>query len=211
MATQSSTQVIHVTAPTAKAAEDETKAQTSNVWQLFFQQCLHERIQSASFHKLSGQLWDEQRVGGLYLVDSLLGCQRTISTMSDPLITGYLEDMLFSGRVSISDVLNGLLQRSRYRQLKPSREPKNSPDLECTVIMFAARQLLTNNGPKVPHQSRNLLHSLLEWMRAVIKSDHILMDQNGTQLCDAIGILAVATLENAEIVAVTQRLQKTSK
>jgi len=211
MATQSSTHVIHVTAPIPKEVVEETKPETPNIWQLFFKHCLHERIQSAQFHKLANQLWDEERAGGIFLVDALFNCQRTASIMSDPLFPVYLEDMLFSNKIALPDVLNGLLQHSRYRQHQTPRDPKNSPDLECAVIMFAARQLLTNNGPKIPHQCRNLLHALLEWLRAVIKSDQILMDQHGVQLCDAIGILAVATLENSDMNSVMQKLQNTSK
>lgn len=178
---------------------------------MFFKQCLHERIQSSEFHDLTIRLYEEQQASGIFLVDALLGCQKTKSIMSDPLIPGYLEDMLLSKRITIAEVLNGLLQRSRYLQHKLPRSPQNSPDLEYVVIMFAARQLLANGGPKQAHQCRNLLHSLLEWVRAITKSEETLLDPHSPQLYDGIGILAIATLQNTEVKTVVQTLQTTCR
>ncbi|KAF2673126.1 Med5-domain-containing protein [Microthyrium microscopicum] len=200
MTTQSSTHVIHVPTKKIKPMKENAVAEPS-VWKLLFHQCLHERIQGPKFRTLAGQLWAEKPSGRLYLANELLDCQRTGSIVSDSLFTEYFEDLLLTKRISVSDVLDATLEHSLYRQHKPPREPKNSSDLQTALVMLVTRQILTHQAPKHSHLAQKLLQSVLGWLQAIVKSDQLLLDENGPQLCDALGFLAAAALENGEMIS----------
>jgi hypothetical protein len=197
--------VIHV--PTSQRMDVDLPPVTPqpepkpSVWKLFFEMCLNERVWNPQFNSLASRLWSESSVGGWYLVNQLLDCQRADSLDGDPLISHYLEDLLATKRIILSDILNALLEHSRYRQHKPIREPKNSPDLETTLLSLVAKHLLLGSAQLPPHHGQKVIHVLCDWIRAINRPEQLMLDPNAPQLCDALGTLTISVLENSDVIA----------
>lgn len=177
----------------------------TQTWIAFFQNCFARRIRNPEFHSWAQKRWDEARTSGSNISEALLHCQRSRSTAADPLFTVYFEDLLLSQRVQLAEVLTLLLAHSKYSQSKQPIEPWNSAALESTLFLLLSRQILTGNAPRYPHQVRELLKALCFWLRAIGKYEHILIDQHATAISDAVGVLAIAVMENPTVGSVLAR------
>jgi mediator of RNA polymerase II transcription subunit 5 len=180
----------------------------SQVWVQFLDGCLQKRLRAEQFERFALQLYQRSPIMERKLADVLLGRQELLNNMVDPLLPLYAECLLESNRLSSSDLLGALFQRSaNHAAATASRDGRCNPaELEFTILDQLTRSYIPGGKcPKTQHEARAAIRVLAEWMAAMAASGDSLLHTLNPQsvvTCDSLGMLATAMLENPKVIGI---------
>lgn len=142
--------------------------------------------------------------------------------MVDPLMGPYLLVLLETRRVRCHDVLGSVFARSKYRpqpepkatKMEKARDSVPNPGalgpLEPLAIEAVTRTIFLGKRPIPPDEATGIFYYLVEWMMALSSLNNALLqavDQQAGAMCDGVGLLAIACLENQTLAnAIDKRL-----
>jgi mediator of RNA polymerase II transcription subunit 5 len=187
----------------------------SEIWTAFLDGCFQKRLRAEQFEKFSIELYQRSPIMERKLADILLGRQELLNTMVDPLLPVYADTLLESNRLSSSDLLGALFKRSANFTVTTPRgddssaageNKHNPPELEYTILDQLTRSYIPGGKrPITQQETRAALRILAEWMTAMTSSADALLqslDQQSVTICDSLGMLATAMLENPRVIGV---------
>jgi hypothetical protein len=192
---------------------------TGTQWANLIRGCLRKRLRKEQFLRFAKDLDAKSPIKGLKLANLLLGSQKSRASTVDPLMLVYLESALDVGRLNSHDILFALYHRSKFR---PSpTENDNGPsekrahgaeslnqELEVMVLEHLTRGFVSGRRPGTQLEVKQSLRVLSEWISLVASAEspneNLLqsLGQNSASICDALGILALAMLENPKAAGV---------
>lgn len=195
-------------------------------WDILFKQSLERRLPGDKFAKFINQLHDRSPAPGWKLAAVFFDRVAATTVSGDPRITVYLDALLEALLVDTAVILKALFSRSSARahlasQQRSNEKDKtkslNAPQLESNILNQLARKLMAGSRPKTPTEARALLRTLVEWTSALVtaNSNESMMQAMGAEVeqnrqlesalvRESIGLLWLATLENAKISGVIE-------
>jgi hypothetical protein len=189
---------------------------SSQTWANFLNASLGKRLRAEQFERYAAELCKRTPIVGSKLADILVGRQKLLKSMVDPLLPSYADCLLESNRLSTADLLGALFKKSRnYASPKAGNahsaakgdDPQHSPaELEYTMLdLLTKTYFMGGKRPRTQEESRIALRILSEWMIALATSEDALLhslDQQYMLVRDSLGVLATFMLENPKVVGV---------
>ncbi|KAF2100783.1 Med5-domain-containing protein [Rhizodiscina lignyota] len=194
--------------------------QNLRTWDILFKQSFERRLPGDKFSKFINQLHDRSPAPGARLAAIFFDRVSATTVPGDPRIAIYIDSLLESLLVDVSDVLKAMFLRSCARNQLAAQQhgtPKtkgrslNSPQLESNILNQLSRLLVTGPRPKTPTEARSCLQTLVEWTAAVvtINSNESMMQAMGAEVeqhkqlesaivRESIGQFWLAALENVK-------------
>jgi mediator of RNA polymerase II transcription subunit 5 len=188
----------------------------SQVWVKFLDGCLQRRLRAEQFDRFAIELYQRSPIMERKLADILLSRQELLNAMVDPLLSVYAGCLLESNRLSSADLLGALFRRSSNYvtatgsnndvSTPQSKQARNPAELEHTILDQLTRLYIPGGKrPKTQQETRVALRILAEWMATMSTSGDALLqslDQQAIIICDSLGMLATAMLENPKVIGV---------
>lgn len=189
---------------------------SSQLWVKFLNACLEKRLRAEQFDRYAAELYKRTPIVGSKLADNLIGRQKLLKGMVDPLLPAYADSLLESNRLSTADLLGALFKKSRYygsskaasaNSVDGGDGPPHSPaELEYTMLdLLTKTYFMGGKRPRTQEETRIALRILSEWMIALATSDDALLhslDQQYVLVRDSLGTLATSMLENSKVIGV---------
>lgn len=195
------------------AAETAKPDRATTQWQAFIHNCLCIRLDQSKFLQLAQELTDWSPIPGFKLVSILLRSQTDSGKIVDPRIPIYSEQLLEARIINTDDVLTALFQQHSNRT-DTQRESLNHNGLDLAAILLEhlTRAFVTGKRPYTIPEARQSLVILARWLESIVtatSTGDVLMqslDNQTIPICDSLGLLATAMLENSRVVGVIAKV-----
>jgi mediator of RNA polymerase II transcription subunit 5 len=189
---------------------------SSQQWEKVIQGSLQRRLRGETFGDFVKELSKTTPITGGELADILLGQQKLLPRIVDPLIPVYADVLLESNRINTSHLLAALFKHSRQYKARKSEDdapdtaksetPYNPAELEYQILDQLTRSFVPGGTrPKMQEEVRATLRVLAEWMSAVATEGDALLqtlEQQSILMIDSLGMLGIAMLENPKVIGI---------
>lgn len=186
----------------------ETDCATAQ-WRAFIQNSLRIRPDQGKFHQLAQEFNDRSPIPGLKLASILLESQTASSKIVDPRIPIYAEQLIEARIINANDMLAALFQQYSYQKESSNH---NGSELVAILLEHLTRGFVTGRNPYTIPETRQSLVVLARWLESVVTaastSDALMqsLDQQTIPICDSLGLLATAMLENSRVIGVVAKV-----
>jgi mediator of RNA polymerase II transcription subunit 5 len=153
-------------------------------WKSFSRESLLNRTQASTFVQAIQQ---KQHVDGRAIAEAFLDCRHTLCTPADPLPPRYLDVLLASRAVQLTDVLVSLIIRWNVfcRKKTQARYPESDPTtLQDLVVLIASGKLVLT---EVQVQKSLLLSA--KWLSSLVKYAGLQNNAAASRLVEPVGTL----------------------
>jgi len=175
-------------------------------WSAVIQTCFIRRYQPETVSDALVELFTHEKISGTTIVDIILRCGAQPRDGTDPLVAAYLNHFLQLRLLDTADVLDSLLESSRYAL---NTKAKNGlvafPMVAEYVLNLLSNLFGTGERPKVYTETDRTFRSLESWMEACNSFETTLqITDHGMQTPDAglvatfeaLGVFAAVMLSN---------------
>lgn len=174
-------------------------------WNTLIRQCLLNR---ASPKEVAVLLQQRSEQDTRAIVKALFDCRQALCVHNDPLPPRYLEILLQSGLVAISDVL--LILVSKWNHGVRSSQSPSLSEVEILILQELALLLTSKLVVQKADTERSLL-LLSRWLTVLVRSLSPSSDSPVPPTTEAVGMLLVTiSATNAGVEILSQRRQKDS-
>lgn len=195
----------------AEDVEARISDEATRQWQTFVQNSLRLRLGQDKFRRYVEELSDRFPIAGHKLATIVVDSQRASGKIVDPRIPIFVEQLLESHIINSYDVLAALFRE--YSEALESRNGKdtNAYELAANLLDHLMRSFVSANSPRSIPETRYSLLVLSRWLEivtsAITDSDALMrsLDPDAIVLCDSLGLLAIAMLENVRVSGVIER------
>jgi len=182
-------------------------------WRTFIQNSLRIRLDQGKFLQLAQELNDRSPIPSLKLASILLGSQTTSGKIVDPRIPIFSEQLLEARIINTNDVLAVLFQQYSDRiDTQKESSNHNGSELAAILLEHLTRGFETGKSPYTIPETRQSLVILARWLESTVTSastsDALMqsLDHQTIPICDSLGLLATAMLENSRVVGVVAKV-----
>ena len=195
------------------AAETEKPDGATVQWRAFIQNSLRVRLDQGKFLQLAHELTARSPIPGLKLASFLLGSQTASSKIVDPRIPIFSEQLLEARIINTDDILAALFQQHSDRtDAQKNGSNHNGSELAAIILEHLTKGFVTSKSPYTIPETRQSLVVLARWLESIVtvaSAGDALMQQLEHQahpICDSLGLLATAMLENPRVVGVVAKV-----
>jgi hypothetical protein len=168
-------------------------------WKSFSRQSLLNRTQASNFVQAVQQ---KRHVDGRAIAEAFLDCRHTLCTLTDPLPPRYLDVLLTSRTVQLTDVLVSLIVRWNAfcrRKIQTRYPESDSTTLQDLVVLLASEKLVLTET-----QIQKSLLLSAKWLSSLVKYAGLENNAAASSLVEPVGTLLAniaATDHGAELLS----------